>query len=119
MLRNQTLSVLLPAGTSAGLRELNVTLDQEYARCKGVSVYENSDGGAPNYKIGLKDASRTYQEPTHKNDWVCGPEVAPDYRHKSLPLPTNGNQLTVQVDIPKALTSDLSFDIVFKLADKR
>lgn len=117
--RNQTHTVTLPAGTVAGQYEDNVTLDLGYKRCLGVAVYENNDGGIPNYQIGLRDNRATYQEQTHKNDWVITPDTAPDQRLKSMDLPTDGTKLYIRTVIAQTLTEELSYDIVFKLEEKR
>ena len=117
--RSQTHTVFIPAGTPAGIREEAITLDQDFESCKGVAVYENSTGGIPSYKVGLKDSARTYQEQTHKNDWIVGTDVAPKDRYKPLPLPTNGAKLTIRTELPEAAVSDLSYDIVFLLEGKR
>lgn len=96
-----------------------MVLDQDFEGCKGVAVYENSNGGIPSFKIGLKDSSRTYQEQTHKNDWVISTEVAPKDRYKPMALPTNGAKLTIRTELPAAAVSDVSYDIVFLLEGKR
>ncbi|WP_162054528.1 hypothetical protein [Pontibacter pamirensis] len=116
--RSQTHTVIIPAGAT-GIREEQILLDQDFEQCKGVAVYENADGGIPNYKIGLKDSARTYQEQTHKNDWIISTEVAPKDRYKPMILPTNGTKLTIRTELPVAAVSDVSYDIVFLLEGKR
>lgn len=84
-----------------------------------MAVYENSNGGIPNYKIGLRDDVQTYQMNTHRDDWVASVDVAPDDRYKSMILPVNGSRLTIRTQFKAALTSELSYDIVFRLIGKK
>ncbi|MFD3001438.1 hypothetical protein ACFS7Z_13785 [Pontibacter toksunensis] len=117
--KNQTVTVVLPAGTPAGVHEVTEILDTQYQQCVGVAVYETSNGGVPNYKIGLRDDTQTYQMNTHRDDWVSSTDVAPDERYKSLDLPVNGSRLTIRTQLQAALTSELSYDIVFRLIGKK
>ncbi|WP_299760876.1 hypothetical protein [uncultured Pontibacter sp.] len=117
--RSQTLTVTYPVGTAAGTYNDSVVLDEQYSECQGVAAYESGNGGIPNYKIGLKDSSDTYQEQTHKDDWIVSTDVAPSQRIKPITPPIRGQKLTVVTQIPEVLTAELSYDIVFKLTGKK
>lgn len=115
----QTVTVTFPSGTEAGLYETTVKLDTKFTQCNGVAVYETGAGGIPNYKIGLKDDTATYQDLTHKNDWLGNTTVAPDHRYKTVSLPIDEQNMVVRTQIPAALTAELSFDVVFRLVGRK
>ena len=60
-----TATFTFPAGTPAGQYEKTTVLDNRFNRANGVAAYVNSDGGAPNFKIGLRSDSDVYVQPTN------------------------------------------------------
>jgi hypothetical protein len=110
----QTLSVVVPSDTAAGIIEHEVSLDKPFTHCTGVVMYENNDGGT-NCQIGLRDDEDTFHTLTDKRDWTAGESVSLNDRYKNILIPVTGNKLYVRTKHTSETTSDLKFDIVFRL----
>ena len=115
-IKYQRLEVSYPAGTTAGLRKDNIViLDPEMDKAVGIAMYPITDGGIDAVRIGMTDPSGEVQEPTHQDDWTD--KGYGDYynRKKPLDIEARGRKITIAVDIPGTLQSDLKFDLVFIL----
>jgi len=112
----QTLDVAYPAGSAKGKYADSVELDSHYDECDGVQIFVLSDGGQPNFQVGIDDRNTFYNTLVHKDDYVSGNGVAPNARYKEITIPVvNGNKLSVNTYIPAALATDMFYQVVFRL----
>lgn len=118
-LKYQRLEVVYPAGTTAGEKsDHQITLDNTMKNCVAVAMYPIADGGIDPVRIGVRDLSGVVQEPTHQNDYIDNGFGDFYGRKKPMGIPAEGNKITLVVDIPEVLASDLKFDFVFILQNE-
>lgn len=115
-LKYQRIEVVYPSGTTAGQKtNNNIILDPEMEKAVGIAMYPISNGGVDAVRVGLRDQSGEIQEPTHQDDWIDKGFGSYYDRKKPLDVDAKGRKVTITVDIPEDLTSDLKFDLVFIL----
>lgn len=104
--------ITLASGTPAGTHAISITLPTEQDICEGACVSEDSDGGIAGYRIGLKDETREFTTPFHKSKWITTGAKAADMFHE-LGFEITANTISVLVVTKAALTSELSFEMLF------
>ena len=113
----QVLTIAIAAATAAGRREFRVTLDAEFEICAGYYALQNKNGGlTTQWKIGLKDDSKTYQ------DLVNGLHLQSstafkiaDRFYREQPFVSRGKTITVSIETFEATASELNIDVLFDL----
>ena len=113
--RTFTFTLTLPAGTAAGTYEQRTVLDTTYQRATGVAAYVTKDGGVASTKLGLRDDTAVYVSPTHLDYLRAGIDCPKRERLTPVNIACNGTNLTVQIVLPYALSSDQEVDVVFQL----
>lgn len=114
----QRVEVVYPTGTAAGLKnDVEITLDPEMGKAIAIAMYPIKDGGVAPVRIGLRDQAGLIQEPTHQDDYIDKGMGGYYDRKKPLDIVAGGRKVHIAVDIPEVLASELSFDLVFMLAN--
>lgn len=115
-IKYQRLEISYPAATTAGeKKDHEIILDSVMDKVVGIAMYPISDGGVAPIRIGLTDPSGEVQEPTHQDDWIDKGYGSYYDRKKPMDIVAKGRKVTVSVDIPAVLASELKFDLVFIL----
>lgn len=115
----QTVNVKMTAGTAKAKYTENVELDSNFDYCDGVQAIEISNGGVSHYSIGLEDKNNNYHSLTHRNDWNNGTDTPINNRYKEIFIPViRGDKLEVKTQFDSDLTSDLYYQIIFRLRKK-
>jgi hypothetical protein len=114
----QSETVSLPAGTAAGTKRKNVTLNSSYERCIGIAVFECKNGGGSGvYRIGLDDKDNQIISTVHKDllisDKAAGMKIEDRFMKQNIKA--DGHKVQVSTAIPDVLASDLEYDIAFLL----
>ena len=115
----QTVDVKMVGTTVKGKYTENVELDSNFDYCDGVQAIEILPGGVPLYSIGLEDKNNTYHSITHKNDWNNGTNTPINNRYKEIFIPViRGDKLEIKTQFDSDLTSDLRYQLIFRLRKK-
>lgn len=115
--KTQVLNISIPAATAAGRRDYRVTLDSEFDICAGYYALENKDGGlTTQWKIGLKDDSKTYQDLVNGLHFQASTNYKISERfYRDQPFKANGIVVTVTIETFEATVSELNIDVLFEL----
>lgn len=113
--RNQSFSVILASGTTAGTYDTTIVLDRKYAASTGWAVYMNGLGGLTYVEIGLRDDTTDILNPTNSKFLEAGIDCPKTARLTPVQLICDGTNLYVQVKTSATLTSDLKMNVVFSL----
>lgn len=113
--RNQTKTITLQSGTTAGKQEIEVVLDRKYDGAVGWMALPNSMGGAAYVRIGLRDEVYTILDPTNIKFLDADAACPKHDRWTPLDVKADGTSLYIIVDVPSTLTSTLQVDVIFNL----
>lgn len=108
--RYQEITITVESGKTGTVTE-PVSLDQQYNRIKGVALYPITDGGLSYFDLAFRDRNKIYHDPTHRDDWTAKGEE----RYKPFDQPNDGRTFYLEIVLPAATTSELKFQLVFKL----
>lgn len=113
----QTETINYAAATPAATLYKEITLNSSYERCTGVALFESKTGGISTYRIGIDDKDKQYFSSTHKDLYVSSPQAGQQEENRFLKtnIKAGGHKIKIGTQLPEVLSSDLEYDIVFKL----
>lgn len=118
--KTQVLNIVIASGTAAGRRDYRVTLDSEFDECAGYYALQNKNGGlTTQWKIGLKDDNRTYQDLVNGLHLQASTSYKISERfYREQPFKAKGIVVTVTIETFEATASELNIDVLFDLKKK-
>lgn len=115
----ETLTVTIPSGTSAVSTTKDINFDTAYQQVEGVAMVEIDNGGIPYYQIGIETDDTTFHHVSHKEIFQTSKDVAQKDKFKEISIPISTKKVKVRIATPATTTSDLVFQLVFKLTRNR
>ncbi|WP_020534041.1 hypothetical protein [Flexithrix dorotheae] len=113
LIKYQKKEIIFPVGTTAGVKTESVDFDRAYQLCDGVTVYERAGGGVPFWELGLSDDDLgTYVDTVESKFFK---DQGRDERFLEVSIANNKRPIRISVNIPEVLTSDLKFQMIFRL----
>jgi len=113
----QTVTVTVPNGTTTAQSIVtSITLDNAYAKADGIVVYNLDPTNPLTLRMGLQnDAGTIIQNLTFIDDFLGDVAVAADLRYKQLDQTAKNRVLTITTQPTVNITTDLVFDVIFRL----
>lgn len=119
----QTKRCTIPSGTAAtDAIQFKEILDKEYDLCRGIAVYEISDGGIQGTSLGIKHTKgKIFQDPTTVKDYLAGDGLKFGDRYKQFGGSIDnkgGREILLEFYTEEETTSDAIYDVVFQLVNE-
>ena len=109
--------ISLPSGTPIGSHAIKFTLPTEMDTCEGVCATEYADpnhgANFEQFAIGLKDDTREFINPFHKDRWMNTSGKPADMFH-DLGFQITSNEITCLVVNRSAFQSIVTIELLFK-----
>lgn len=114
--RLQTEQYTIPTGTVAGTAiEFKATMDPNYKRCVGYSVFEKANTANHKYEISLSDKDGKIQDTVIADYILTDRSVKPDDRLVKADFPAAQNQINIVVRPLVNTTANIELYLVFQL----
>jgi len=113
----QTLSLLVPNGSTVKLYEKSDKLDLGYKYCEGVAFTEFQNTNSDLYKLQMRDMSDTRIQKCASVFLLNSASNAIDDRLWKTPMNGNGNIVYGGIEPDATLTGDVEVDFIFKLVN--
>lgn len=118
----RTTVVTVGSGTTAQVstdRITNGADDQKYNSVVGVLVQVRSNGGDPNFRIGIRRDNLDVDDAHHNGNWTGGSNAAPKERVYPIFFKIYGSQVFIVTENVATLSSDLVFEMTLILANDK
>lgn len=114
--KEDALLITIPAGQPAGTYEFKYNSEEIYKSISGIAVYEISNGGLTNYRIGINNGSVTYHHPVSFRHFAANENTPQNERLKNTCIPSAGATIIFTVTTFAATVTPLQLDVVIGLS---
>ncbi|MFT5821226.1 MAG: hypothetical protein ACI8ZM_002475 [Crocinitomix sp.] len=113
------LKVVIPSATTLGSKKIPISLPANFMEVIAFGTIPVTDGGDPNYAVGLKVGQKTIFEPVHNKRHAISDSVASKDRLLPINFTVQKNeQFNLMIDLNNTLTSDLTLYLELTLLDR-
>lgn len=115
-IRLQTEQMTIPSGTTAGTPiELKVTLDPNFKRCSGYTLFEKANAGNHKFEIALSDKDGKIQDTVIADYLFTDASVKPSERLTAASFPAANNQINIVARPLVNTTAAIELYLLFQL----